>query len=136
MPNKKTAKEDKGRGERLRLAREAKGLTQKDVADALGITSQAYQNYEYGRELRSSAMVSICTMLNCSPSWLLGIAEEGSHLPDDDPIMVSLRETCRKLNNAGKIKVASYAEDLACNPSYLVEVKKTELPDNSVSVVA
>lgn len=136
MPNRKNAKEDKGRGERLRQAREAKGLTQKDVADALGITSQAYQNYEYGRELRSSAMVAICTTLGCSPSWLLGIAEEGGRLSDDDPIMVSLRETCKKLNSAGKTKVANYAEDLACNPSYLVEVKKTELPDNSVSVVA
>lgn len=136
MSNRKSAIEDKERGERLRRAREAKGLTQRDLADALGITSQAYQNYEYGRELRSSVMVAICTLLGCSPSWLLGLAQEGEHLADSDPVLVALRETCAKLNHAGKLKVADYAKDLACNPSYLMEVKKTDVSDNSVSVVA
>ena len=118
MSGKKISIEDRARGNRLKQARELRGLSQKDVADALGITPQAYQNYEYGREVRSSAIVALCTLLQCSPSWLLGLSEYGEDLPDGDPLLVSLRETFVKLNSAGKLKITDYAKDISCNPSY------------------
>jgi len=39
--------------ENLRAARKAAGLTQKQVADKLGISITAYQNIEYGKMLGS-----------------------------------------------------------------------------------
>ena len=123
MANRSTSIEDKSRGNRLKQARELRGLSQKDVADALGVTPQAYQNYEYGREIRSSAIVALCTLLQCSPSWLLGLSEDGEDLPDGDPLLVSLRETFVKLNSAGKLKITDYARDIACNPSYGSDVE-------------
>ncbi len=39
--------------ENLRQARKDKGLTQKQVAEFLGITERAYQNLEYGLTLGS-----------------------------------------------------------------------------------
>ncbi len=42
--------------ENLKAARKAKGMTQKQVAEYLGITEQHYQAIEYGKRLGKIAM--------------------------------------------------------------------------------
>ena len=62
--------------ERLKVARNSKDLTQKAVADYLGIIKQAYQKYEYGeREPSFDNLTKLCRLLEVSADWLLGIAE-------------------------------------------------------------
>lgn len=135
---KTTAKEriDKELGMRLATARKAKGYTQSQMAEFFGITQPAYQNYEYGREIRSSMIVQLCELLECSTSWLLGVKDEGEHLDPEDPIMRALHIACDKLNDKGKKKVVTYAEDLSCNPEMVIDVKSGDMQDDRVSGVA
>lgn len=138
MARKETAKQrmDKDLGARLASARKAKGFTQEQMASLFGITKQAYQNYEYGREMKSSMIVKICAVLECSPSWLLGIKESGQYLAPESPLLVALKVAFEELNDKGKRKVVTYAEDLSCNPEMVIDVKSTHVQDNQVSGVA
>lgn len=57
----------------LKKAREMAHLTQYQVAEKLGITSVAYQNYEYGkREPNNSLLCRISDLFNVSTDYLLG----------------------------------------------------------------
>lgn len=123
--------------QRLASARKSKGYTQSQMADLFGISQTAYQKYEYGREIKSTMLVKLCTIFECSPSWLLGLKEEGQHLAPEDPIMARLRATCEILNDKGKKKVADYADDVSRNPEMVVKLKSTgRVQDNRVSGVA
>lgn len=58
-------------------ARKAHGKTQQDVADYLGITRQAYSNYEAGkREPDYETLLKIGEYFNCSTDYLLGNRED------------------------------------------------------------
>lgn len=63
-------------GKRLKEARKAAGLTQKDLAALTGMTNGAYSTYETGsRELPVSKFVDILKVLNVSADWVLGLTE-------------------------------------------------------------
>lgn len=50
-----------------------KGLTQKQVAAALGITEQAYQRYEYGKTVPSAlVLISLADYFDVSLDYLVG----------------------------------------------------------------
>ena len=66
----------------LRVARDRCGMTQQQVADSIGVTLTAYQNYEYGRrDMRASVLSDLADALGCSVDYILGIDPEPSHLP-------------------------------------------------------
>jgi transcriptional regulator with XRE-family HTH domain len=59
--------------ERLRSLRNSKGLSQKNIAEKIGITEAGYQNYEVGRRLPTfEKLLAICNALDCSADYLLG----------------------------------------------------------------
>lgn len=61
-------------GERLKTARKAKGLTQTELAEQLGITQKSYQRMESGNhDLKMSTIYQLCKTLNISADWLLGL---------------------------------------------------------------
>ena len=63
-------------GARLKAARRAAGLTQKDLAEVLGITPTGYSKYEQGRaDMPTSALVKTVKILRCSADKLLGLAD-------------------------------------------------------------
>ena len=67
----------------LKQARETKHLTQTQVANILGITSTAYQNYEYGkREPNNELLCRIAELFNVTTDYLLG-RETGEPEPID-----------------------------------------------------
>lgn len=50
-----------------------KGLTQKQVAAALGITEQAYQRYEYGKTVPSAlVLIALADYFDVSLDYLVG----------------------------------------------------------------
>jgi len=58
--------------ERLKIARNAKGLTQKQVAEHLEINLKAYQHYEYNVAKPSfDGIVKLCQLLEVSSDYLL-----------------------------------------------------------------
>ena len=63
--------------ENLREAREKKKMSQKDVADIIGVAKSTYSLYESGnREPNVNTIKKIADVLNVSADTLLGIDEE------------------------------------------------------------
>ncbi len=57
--------------------RTEKGLTQKQVADGIGITEQAYQRYEYGKTVPSAlVLISLADFFDVSLDYLVGRSDD------------------------------------------------------------
>ncbi len=64
-------------GERIKRARNSTGLSQKDIAEKLGITQQSYSNWESGRANPSPENLrKLADILEVSPSYILGWEDE------------------------------------------------------------
>ena len=63
--------------ENLRAARERKNMTQKEVADSIGVAKSTYSLYESGsREPNVQTIKKIADVLSVSGDDLLGLAQE------------------------------------------------------------
>ena len=70
-------------GERLRSLRIGKGLTQKQVAEALGIERSTYTYYEVGRTLPGlPVFIQLVKLYKTSADYLLGIEPPEQGGPD------------------------------------------------------
>lgn len=59
--------------ERLKKVRKERGVSQKDVANYLGISISAYSNYEQGiRKPDLETLVKICDYFDITSDYLLG----------------------------------------------------------------
>ena len=59
--------------ERLRLLRQKRGVSQRQVAEGLGITEVGYQNYEVGRrEPAYKQLIAIAENFDVSLDYLVG----------------------------------------------------------------
>lgn len=68
---------DKAVGERAARVRTVLSMTEKYVADRLGITRQTLGNYESGKtSMRTGIIRMLCELYGISPSWLLGMTDE------------------------------------------------------------
>ena len=62
--------------EKLKLLRKEMGISQKVVANAIGITLSAYSNYEQGlREPSNEILVKLCKYFNVTADYLLGLED-------------------------------------------------------------
>ena len=63
--------------ERLKSVRLERKLTQKQVAEGIGVAESYYQIYEYGKkEPVVSNLEKLCRCLNVSSDYLLGLSDE------------------------------------------------------------
>lgn len=61
---------------KLKELREEMKKTQKEVAIAIGVTTSAYANYEYGiREPSVDIIIKLCKYFNVSADYLLGLTD-------------------------------------------------------------
>lgn len=61
----------------FKKVRKEKGLTQKQVADALGITEQSYQRYEYGKIVPSAlVLIALADYFEVSLDYLVGRSDD------------------------------------------------------------
>jgi transcriptional regulator with XRE-family HTH domain len=63
-------------GERIRLYRDRKRLTQFELADRVGVDKMTIWRVENGADLKSQVLVKIAKQLGVRPDVLLGVAEE------------------------------------------------------------
>lgn len=64
----------RGFGERLQTLRKSKGLSQKQVADAVGISASVISNYESSERTPSlENLIALAGFYRCSTDYLLGI---------------------------------------------------------------
>lgn len=79
--------------EQLRALRLEKGITQKELADSVGIAVQSIINYENGRrEPNSKAMVALERYFNVSGEYLRGDADRATFLSKSEDIQEDLDE--------------------------------------------
>jgi transcriptional regulator with XRE-family HTH domain len=76
-------------GVRMRTRRRQLGLSQTQLADALGVSFQQVQKYERGaNRVAASTLLLAAQTLNISVGWLLG--EEATGREDDDDVFRAL----------------------------------------------
>lgn len=108
-------------GARIRLRRKALGITQSQLAEALGLTFQQVQKYERGvNRVSASVLVKIAKRLECPVAYLLG--EEGGGQPEEiapsvlvTPGAVELLEVYARIGDRrARAALLSVAKALAC----------------------
>lgn len=120
-------------GNRLKQAREAKGMTQEDMGKLFNMTAQGYSRYERGTDIRGTLLIQFCSVLECSPDWILGVTTKGKQLHPESELLIALKKTVLSLNQEGQRKVSEYASDIASSPKYTIGISRG-VPDDSVSV--
>lgn len=65
--------------ERIRLARNTRKISQKQMAEFLEISQPGYQQMESGKypDMKVSTLIKLCDILDVSADWLLGREEKG-----------------------------------------------------------
>ena len=97
---------------RLKTARKAAGLTQKQLAQATGLTQGAIEKVENGKNRRPRKLKKIADVLGVSPSWLL-LGEEGDFPLSDEEKALLMR--LRQLDPEDKTILISLIEKLVRN---------------------
>ena len=65
-------------GNRLKIARLAKGYTQTELAIILETSQTSYQRMETGNhDIKMSTIYRLCKALDISSDWLLGLDQKG-----------------------------------------------------------
>lgn len=62
-------------GERIKLVREEKGITQQELAEMSGVCQQMISKLETGRANATSDIVKLAYCLEVSPNWLEGLSK-------------------------------------------------------------
>jgi transcriptional regulator with XRE-family HTH domain len=91
-------------GGRLRQARKARGLSQTQLGESIGVTFQQIQKYERGtNRISSSALILLARTLQISPLELMGESVEGRKEMDWDLLGAEgadqLLRTYREINS-------------------------------------
>ncbi|MCP5150324.1 MAG: helix-turn-helix transcriptional regulator [Ectothiorhodospiraceae bacterium] len=95
-------------GSRIRLAREAAGITARDLARQLGVRLRTLQDWEAGRaEPRANRITTLAGLLNVPLAWLL--AGRDTDIEDllGPPTLAQLRAQVRALQ--GLLEDAAHA---------------------------
>ena len=72
-------------GERIKIARVNKNLTQEELGKMIGVQRAAINKYETGIvvNLKRSTIERLANALNVDPIWLMGMSENGSPAPSN-----------------------------------------------------
>ena len=96
---------------RIQEAREARGWTQEQLANALGTTQQSLQRWESGAvDPKSSKILAMSELLGVTVSYLLGIDPSADELSHDEHAIVSLM---RHMDDAQRALLLAIAEEFA-----------------------
>lgn len=80
-------------GERIKKARLAAGMTQKELADKVGVKFAAIHKYENGMivNLKRETIAALAEALDVKPSWLMCMDDEESNYPERQNMRDDLR---------------------------------------------
>ena len=92
--------------ERIRLLRKENGLTQKELAEAIGVTYRTYQNYEAGASLPSGAVLARLSARLGVRMEILTEATEVRRPEAENPELCALLSEMQALFAGGKLQDA------------------------------
>ena len=124
MPKRTVKPVDRIIGQNIRANRLARGLSQVELGDRIGVTFQQVQKYEKGaNRVGGSRLVQIAKALNVPALALLEGAEvESLHLRSELPSLIVNQHAIRMLRALSKIKPNSSVQALVT----LAEAMATE----------
>jgi transcriptional regulator with XRE-family HTH domain len=113
---------DKSIGERIRILRVSKSLSQENIANELNLSVSAYSNIERGKtEISVSRIYHIAKILKTSPAYLLNINSEAGELNEPatqyGSVQKQLNELTQKISDFQRIvlvqkKEINYLEEI------------------------
>ena len=109
-------------GERLAKLREQKNITQKELAEHLGISSPAIVAYEHNRSRPVRYLNEIADYFGVTVDYLLCKTDDPNGTQTDYN-EAKLLSYYRKLNEKGKTDLLSIAENFTFNPAYTEKEK-------------
>lgn len=91
-------------GTRITAARKALGMSQQDLANALGTSQAAIHRYETGdRDPKSGTVVKLASVLGVTVSYLLGVSEDMRNVETDpDPRLNEIVDAYRNVTEEGR----------------------------------
>ncbi len=91
-------------GSRIRRYREARGLSQKQLAARLGVSNSRVSNWEQGvNRPDADILAALCTALEVSPSELLDVRLAADELTDEERRLVAAYRSKPDLRPAVRI---------------------------------
>ena len=97
-------------GLRLRSAREDAGITQGELADALGLSKSQISHFESGRNLLTlEHLKKLPKILNRPVNYFLGESANPSLSPDEDELILHYRQIPERLRSLFMETAQSYA---------------------------
>ena len=120
-------------GEGIKAARQAAGLTQKELAEKLGISASAVGQFEKSDNMRTETIEKIADVLGVSPYSIIFYDPEPFPIGSDDPEgtaeveralfgkvtnRTALDISYNKLNNLGKEEAVKRVEELTYIEKY------------------
>lgn len=82
-------------GDRIRQAREQAGLTQKELAAAVGVAFQSVQQWEHGKTFpRLTRFTQLAKVLNQNPAWLQSGLQEPAPEKSEIPLDTNQWQRC------------------------------------------
>lgn len=108
---------------KIKEARERAGLSQKQLADILGVAPNTFHGYESGKhDPKSKLLAEIAIACSVTVDFLLGIDESTkpaeADTGDEDARRKVLIGYYNQLNKSGKQELVDYAEGLTYMPKY------------------
>ena len=117
---------------RVAEARQLVGLSQKQLADKLGVSQQAVYYYETGRsDIKSSVLMKISDITGCTVSYILGISDSPYEIavPSDnkqvDDRRAAIIVAYDAMDEDGRQRLAEYADML--RPRYSGETAEVRI---------
>ena len=90
--------------DRIRLLRKEHKLTQREIADKIGVTHRTYQNYEAGTSMPSGAVLAkLASLLGISMDMLSGTSDNSVEEAENQELCVLLGEM-QALFSGGKLR--------------------------------
>jgi len=109
---------DSSLGQRITHFRKMAGFSQKDLADAAGISLSALSRYETGkREPNAAAIMSLAKALNVTGDTILGLDPLPDLIAQNSSEALALR-IFRTLNDTGQSRVLEYSSVLSKSPQH------------------
>ncbi len=96
-------------GQRIKQARLAAGLTQKELAEKVGVKFSAIHKYESGMivNLKRETIAALAEALDVKPSWLMCMDEDNTPPEDldDSPQVRMIARAGKKMSEADREKM-------------------------------
>ncbi len=99
-------------GSRIRKFREQAGLSQKELAQQIGVSNSRVSNWEQGiNRPDADILAALCTALNVSPSLLLGVRLSAEELNEEERDVIQAYRAKPDLQPAVKILLGIKAQE-------------------------